>query len=89
MDKKTHATINGEECQIGDFVVCGSDPSVRGAERIYRVAGVKFDADGCFINCVTDSRFSSAITVWADAVRGVLLESEVGIDVDGRFKRAD
>lgn len=85
MDKRTHATINNEECHIGDFVVVG----VGRFSRIYRVASVKFDADVVTLVCVTDSKFTSTLTIASEMVVGVLLESEVGLDEQGRFRRAD
>ena len=85
MDKRTHAAINNEECHIGGFVVVG----VGRFERIYRVASVKFDADGASLVCVTDGRFTSTVTVTSESVVGILLESEVDLDGDGGFRRAD
>lgn len=85
MDKHTHAAINNQECHIGDFVIVG----VGRFEHIYRVAGVKFDADGCFLSCVTDSQFTSCVKISSEVVVGVLLESEVKLDKQWRFCRAD
>lgn len=85
MARRAYAIINNEECHIGDFAVVG----VGRFERIYRVASVKFDADGASLVCVTDARFAATVTVTDDSVVGILLESEVDLDVDGRFRRAD
>lgn len=89
MDKRTHATINNEECHIGDFVVVVDHRSWLPAERIYRVASVKYDADACTLVCVIDSRISNSVTMNSDAVTGILLESEVTHDKGGRFQRAN
>ena len=84
-DKRTHATINNEECHIGGFVVVG----VGRFERIYRVASVKFDADGASLLCVADGRWTKTVTVTSESVVGILLESEVDLDDEGGFRRAD
>ena len=89
IDKKaSYAVVNGHHLEIGDFVVVGKDAS-DGSERIWRVAGVHFTADGCKLNCVVDSRFSSSVGVMPLAVIEVLLESEVELDEQGRFKRCN
>ena len=85
MGRRAYAIINNQECHIGDFVVVG----VGRFERIYRVASVKFDADGASLVCVTDSKFTTTTMVASDMVVGVLLESEVELDEQGRFRRAD
>ena len=59
------------------------------AERIYRVSSVKFNAHGAWLGCIVDSRFSTSVVVNADQVASVLLESEVKLDNEGRFRRAD
>lgn len=85
MGKRAYAIINSEECHIGDFAVVGVDRF----ECIYRVASVKFDADGASLVCVTDAKFTNTVTVTSESVVRILLESEVELDRDGRFRRAD
>ena len=85
MDKRTHATINNEELHIGDFVVVG----LGSAERVYRTVAVHFTADEVWLSVWSDAGCSTYTQVKADQVTGVLLESEVTMQLDGRFKRAD
>lgn len=87
--KATYAVVNGIHIEIGDFVVVGRDPSDDRAERIWRIAGIHFDADGCRVNVVTDSRFTKTIAILPIVILETLLESEVELDEQGRFRRAD
>ena len=87
--KASYAVVNGMQIDIGDFVVLGRDASDERAERIWRVAGIHFDADGVRVNCITDSRFTKTIAILPIAIMETLLESEVELDEQGRFRRAN
>ena len=90
MDKRTHATINNQECHIGDFIVIYPGSGITQLfERIYRVTSVCYTAGGCWLTVWIDTFCSSHTKIRADQVTGVLLESEVVVGFGGRFKRAD